>query len=140
MLLDQLAIFFDSIAVAASASSPGVWVGAYRGRFEPVNIPLIVNGGNATVVTVTVKVQESDDNTTFTDLGTLVLTKAVGATVFTVIKLPGQTRKNYVRLSYTASAAGSGTLTGLTIFAGVSRDDFEPYSTGLYIDNGKVVK
>lgn len=139
MIIDQLCVFFDSVAVAASGASAGLPVNIYSGRFEPANIAVLVKGVNTTVVTFTIKAQESDDNNAYTDVASYTLTKNPGAASLAMLRLPSLTRKRYIRLSYTATAAGAGVVTGLTIFAGVTLDGFEPYESGQYIDAGKVV-
>jgi len=140
MLIDQFNVFFDSTVGAASANSPGVNVSPFAGRDEPINITVILTG--AGVGTMAVKVQESNDNTTFTDAGTFGLEKAGPAGAVLTIALPRSVKKKFVRLAYTlAGPQGdqSWTPAGLKVFAAVTRDHFAPYAEGQFIDAGKVV-
>ena len=50
------------------------------------------------------------------------------------IRLAPDIKGPYVRISY------SGGATGMTIFAGITRDHVAQYGKGMYIDKGKVVK
>jgi hypothetical protein len=135
MIIDQLNVFFDDVAVAASKNSTALPTSIYSGRFpQKCNISVLVKGANAANVTFAVKVQESEDNAAFTDVATFSLVKKPALAGFLTFKLPEQTKQKFVRLSYTAT----GTVTGLTIFAAVTRDDFQPYSPGQYVDHGKV--
>ena len=133
MIIDQLCVFFDNAAAAASASSPGINVSPYAGRNEPVNITVILSGvGTGSLA---VKLQESADNAAFTDVSTFNLEKTDAAGASLTFALPYPVKKKFVRLSY----ALTGTPAGLKVFGAVTRDHFAPYSAGQYIDHGKVV-
>ena len=133
MIIDQFCVFFDNVAAAASANSPGINVAPYAGRGEPVNITAILSGVGTG--SMDIKLQESDDNSTFTDVSSFVLTKPDAAGASRTFALPGPVKKKFVRLSYTLT----GTPAGLKVFAAVTRDHFAPYDKGQYIDHGKVV-
>jgi len=135
MITDQFCIFFDNEAVAASGISAAVNVSPFAGRDEPVNVTMIINGANAAAVTLTANIQESDDKTNWESLGTVPVTKPDALAVVKTFILPRETKKKFVRVIYSVSA----TTTGLTFWAGITRDHFAPYAPGQYIDAGKVV-
>jgi hypothetical protein len=137
MLIDQLNVFFDKVASAAAMTGKAVFVGPYLGRSEPVNVFLNAVGTVATAVTFAVAVKESDAvNGTFTPAANLTLVKAGGATEFAhSLRLPRNLSKPYVRIDLALTGT---TVTGLTVSAMVTRDDFAPYAPGQYIDHGKV--
>lgn len=134
-ILDQLCMFFDKAVAAATATSPAVMVGAYRGRGEPLYISFAVAGANAAAVSCDVKLQESDNGTTFTDSLTVKVPKPNAQPVYETIQLPPGFKGKYARIVYTLT----GTATGLTITSGVTRDHVAPYGKGQFITNGKVV-
>ena len=133
MIIDQFGMFFDNVAAAASANSPGVNVSPYAGRDEAVNITTILTGSGTATLAVTL--QESDDNTTFSDVATFTLEKPDAAGAVLVFALPNPVKKKFVRLAY----ALTGTATGLRVFAAVTRDHFAPYARGQFIDAGQTV-
>ena len=135
MIIDQLSIFFDNAVVAASAVSPGINVSPFAGRDEPVNVTTMLTGSNGGTAGLEITVQESDDKTTWSDVGTFHLEKPDTAAVILNFALPRPVKKKFVRLSYELD----GTATGLKIFAGVTRDHFAPYAKGQFIDKGKAV-
>ena len=106
----------------------------YAGRGE-IFITLLAKGANAAAVTFNVTVQESAD-ATFASVGTFSIQKPDELPVIKAIRLPADAKLRKVRLS----VAVTGTVIGLTLFAGVTRDHFAPYDDGLYIDKGKVQK
>ncbi len=135
MITDKFCIFFDNTAAAASGTGAKVNVMPYVGRGEPVNVAVLVKGANAAAVDLALTLKESDDGSTFTDVATFTLKKPDKLPALTTFALPLPTvGKKFVRLDY----ALTGTPAGLTVFAGVTRDHFAPYSKGQYID-GKVV-
>jgi hypothetical protein len=137
MIIDQLNVFFDDVAAAATLNSSGISVSPLLGRAETdyAHITVIAKGPNAAAIATTVKVQESDDNATFTDVATFTLGKPDANDAVLVMRIPLNLKKKYVRLGTTST----GTLTGVTLFAAITRDDFEPYTAGQYINAGKVV-
>ncbi|MDR1947615.1 MAG: hypothetical protein LBQ51_10700 [Desulfovibrio sp.] len=142
MITDQFNIFFDNVATAATANSVSIPLMPWMGRNEPVNVTAIVSGStNTKPVTLAVKLQESADNAAFTDVATFAMTKADTLGAVLVFALPYNLRERYVRLSYTLTLGSGETAaaTNFKIWAGVTRDDFEPYERGQYIDAGKVV-
>ena len=135
MIIDQLCMFFDNVAVAATADSPGINVSPYAGRNEPVNVTVILSGSNGGTASMAIKLQESGDNAAFTDVSTYTLAKPDAAGASLTFALPYPVKKKFVRLSYALTGAPA----GLKVFAAVTRDHFAPYSDGQYIDHGKVV-
>lgn len=135
MIIDQFGVFFDDTAATASMTSSVVNFQPYAGREDPIYISLLAKGANAAALTFTVKVQQSADNATFKDVETFTFAKADALPVLKAIRLPLDVKEKYVRLAATVS----GTVTGVKVFASVTRDHFAPYDKGLYIDGGKVV-
>jgi hypothetical protein len=133
MLIDQLCIFFDNADAAASANSAPVSVSPFSGRDEPVNVTVILSGAGTATLAVTF--QESDDQTTWANVGSFNLNKTNALAHVLTFNIPYPTRKKFVRLAY----ALTGTPTGLKVFAAVTRDHFAPYAPGQYIDAGNVV-
>jgi hypothetical protein len=142
MIIDQLNVFFNSVASAASANSASIPLMSYMGRNEPVNVTFLAQGPNVKPATFAVKVQESDDNSAFSDVASFNLVKDDALPSVLVFALPYPLKKRYVRLAYTLTLAGSGetaTATSFTVWAGVTRDHFAPYGKGQYINAGKEV-
>ena len=135
MIVDQFGVFFDNVAAVAAGTSAVVNVSPYAGRGEPVNVSLIVTGANAAAVSLAVKLQESADGSAFTDVASYNLNKPDAAGAVLAFNLPYMVKKQFVRLTY----ALTGAVTGLKVFAAVTRDHFAPYDQGQYIDHGKVV-
>lgn len=135
MIIDQFGVFFDDAAVAASMTSKVVNVMPYAGRDDSMYITLLAKGANTTALNFTVKVQQSADNTTFTDVETFTFNKADALPALKAIRLPVELKEKYVRLTATVS----GTVAGTKLFSGITRDHLAPYDEGLYIDKGKVV-
>ncbi|MDL2267170.1 hypothetical protein LJC46_04185 [Desulfovibrio sp. OttesenSCG-928-G15] len=133
MIIDQFSVFFDDADAAAAMTSDVVNFQPYAGREDPIYISLLAKGANAASIVVTV--QQSADNATFTDVGSVTVTKAENMAELATIRLPVAVKDKYVRLS----AAVTGTVAGTTLFAGVTRDHVALYDKGLYIDGGKVV-
>lgn len=132
MIIDQFNIFFDNAAAAASATGNVVELMPLMGRNEPVNVTFIAKGDE--VNTFSLKLEESKDGATFGTVATFGFTKGAAPAAFT-LALPKSLEGEYVRLSYTAT----GTVSGTKIFAGITRDHFAPYTTGQFIDAGRVV-
>lgn len=135
MITDQFCIFFDDKAAAASDTSSVVHVGLYAGRGCPIYVSALVKGANAAAVSVVVTIQESADGSTWNNLGTVNIHKPDELPALEAFELPLNLKDRQVRLSY----ALTGTATGLTIWAGVTREHFAPYAEGQFIDHGKVV-
>jgi hypothetical protein len=134
MILDQLSIFSDNVAmIAPSAVSSAISVSPFSGRDEPVNVTVLLNGPNATSVSLAVTLQESDDNM-YGDVATFYMKKPDAAGAIMSFAIPRATKKKFVRLRY----ALTGSPDGLKVFAAVTRDHFAPYAEGQFIDAGKV--
>ncbi len=135
MITDNFATFFDNAPAAATGTGAKVHVMPYVGRGEPVTVTALVKGPNAAAVNLTLTLKESDDGTTFTDVATFKLAKPDKLSAVAAFALPLDTAgKKYVRLDY----ALTGTATGLTVWAGVTRDHFAPYAKGQYLDGKEV--
>lgn len=135
MITDQFGVFFNDTAAAASMTSKVVNVMPYAGRNDPVFISILTKGNNSAALGFTVKVQQSADNATFTDVESFSFTKTDELPAMKAIRLPLDVKKKHVRLA----VAVSGTTTGITVFAGITHDHFAPYDKGQYISKGKVV-
>ena len=101
-------MFFDKAVAAATATSPAVMVGAYRGRGEPLYISFAVAGANAAAVSCDVKLQESDNGTTFTDSCTVKVPKPNALPVYETIQLPPGFKGKYARIVYTLTGTATG--------------------------------
>ena len=133
MIFDQLGMFFDGATLAATGTGAAIRVMPRIGRSEVANIVVCV-AGTSTANTLTIKVQESADNSAFTDVATYTLTKATAKAAIAVIPIPRETKAEFIRLTY----AATGTVTGSTVTAGITRGDVVPYEKGLWVD-GKAV-
>ena len=137
MITDKLALFFDDVAAAASGASQPVHTGIYIGRSGPTYGTIIVKGTNAAAVNLSVNIEESDDKAAWTVVGNMPVAKPIGPDpALVVFTLPIKTKKKFTRLNYTLTGAA----TGLTVWAGVTRDHFAPYEAGLYFDSRGLVK
>ncbi len=135
MIIDRFSVFFDDEAVAASMTSRALGLMPYAGRGE-LFISLLIKGANTGAVSFAVTVQESENGAAFTDVGAYTVEKPDGAAVMRAIRLPAAAKLGKVRLS----VAATGTVTGLTLFAGVTREHFAPYDEGLYLNAGKAIR
>lgn len=117
MIIDQLCVFSDSVAPTVSPSG-AVDLMPFAGKGEPVLVTVAVTAPFAATGTLSIAVQESVDGSAYTAVQTITAPTDVvrkgGAFHFA---LPATLRGRSVRLAYTATNAGSG-----TIFAAVSRD------------------
>lgn len=134
MITDKFCIFFNNKTAAASDNSSVVSVSPWAGRDDPVNVTVVVSGANAAAVSLAVKVQQSEDGTTFHDVASFNVSKPDALGAVGVFALPYALKDRKIRLAYTLT----GTATGLTVWAGITREHFAPYEKGLYIDKGKV--
>lgn len=134
MITDKFCIFFSNKTAAASDNSEVVSVSPWAGRDDPVNVTVVVSGANSAAVSLAVKVQESEDGAAFTDVATFNVSKPDALGAVGVFALPYALKRRKIRLSYTLT----GSATGLTVWAGITREHFAPYEKGLYIDRGKV--
>lgn len=134
MIIDQFGVFFDDAAASGSMTSEGLTFMPYAGRGEPIIVSFLAKGANASAVTYTVNVQQSEDNATFATAGSFTISKPNAAPVLKAIRLPEGVWRRYVRLSISATGPVSG-----TVFAAITRDHFAPYDEGQYIDAGRVV-
>ena len=133
MITDAFSTFFDSVPSAATATSPTLNLMSYFSRNEVVNLTFLASGPS-TAATFTIAVHESPDGTTFNKVSEHYLKKPNTAAGLLTIRLAPDIKGPFVRVSY------SGGATGMTIFAGITRDQVAMYENGMYIDKGKVVK
>jgi hypothetical protein len=133
MITDQLACFFDNTTMAATMTSSVVYVMPYAGREDPIYVS--VQMPDAVAGSFTLTLQESADNSTWTDVQAYTITVDVAGPFLTMLRLPLRLKEENIRFT----VAGATDFAGKAIFVGVTRDDFEPYAKGLYIDAGKVV-
>ncbi len=136
MIIDQLCVFSDNVAVKASGNSASFPVASFLGKASPVIVSVAVTEVYPATATLKIEVQESNDNSTFTAVGGIDAPKAkltrVGAFSFI---LPATLRGKFIRLAYTV---GGTPATG-KLWAGITRDEFSGYEPGQYIKAGKVV-
>lgn len=132
MITDQFAIFFDSDALAASGTGQVISAPPYSGRNNPINVTVTVNGAEKGDFEFAL---EQSDGSGFAEVVKYSVYKREGENMITGFAIPQSTKEQYLRLLY----AFSGDPTGMTIFAGVTRDHMAPYSEGQYITNGKVI-
>ena len=136
MIIDQLNVFTDNIAVKNSATSPALPVMPFLGKGEPVNVTVVVTEPYAAAATLTVGVQEADTELgPYTVLATYTFPGINKAGATLTFPLPKSLKKKLVALVYTVT----GTTTTGKLFAAVTRDTLQPYEAGQYIKNGKVV-
>jgi hypothetical protein len=138
MITDKFGLFFDNAAAAASMTSAAVPVNRFAGREDPVNVTIVVKGPDASGANVTLNLQQSADGTTFTTVSTVVIPNP-GANQVVTISLPRAVTGPYLRMTGAAVAITNGAIAGITVWAGVTEEDYEPYVAGLYIDKGKVI-
>jgi len=135
MLIDQNSVFFDDATAAASMTSKVIGLMPYAGREDAGNITFTARGANTSPVTFTVNVEESADKAAFATVGVFTVEKTGSAPAMQTLSLPASVKERFVRLSVTAT----GGTAGLTVFAGLTQEDFAPYDKGLFINAGKVV-
>jgi hypothetical protein len=138
MITDKFGLFFDNAAAAASMTSAVINIKKFAGRQDPVNITIMVNGPETSGADVEIELQQSPDNATFTTLTTVTISNPALNQVVS-IALPRATTEPYLRMTGVATAADGGAITGITVWAGVTEEDYEPYAKGMYIDKGKVI-
>lgn len=134
MIIDQLGVFFDDTAVAASMTSEVIPFMPWAGREDPVYITLLAKGETTDALTFSIQFQQSEDSTTFETVATYEMKKPSADPVIKALRLPLMTKYKYARMLVTVTGTVAGTL-----FAGVTRDHFAPYEEGLYIDAGEVI-
>ena len=135
MIADAFTMFFDAPA-AASGTSAVVFPGIFAGRGEPINVTTTLAGPNGAAVSMVFTVQHSTDGTTWKDLATVNLTKPNAKPTVLSFALPQALQYKQLRLTYTLT----GSPAGLALWSGITRDHFAPYTDGLYIDAGVVIK
>jgi hypothetical protein len=138
MITDKFGLFFDNAAAASSMTSAVVNIKPFAGRQEPVNVTIIVKGPDTSGANVAINLQQSPDGTTFTTLTSVTIPNPALNQVVS-IALPRSTAQPYLRMTGAAAAIQGGAITGITVWAGVTAEDYEPYAKGMYIDKGKVV-
>lgn len=137
MIIDQLNVFTDNLAVRSTANSPAVPVMSFIGKgSQPVNVSVVVTEPYAAAATLTVGVQESDSEMgPFATVATYAFPGINKAGAALTIPLPPATKKKFVSLAYTVTGT---TATG-KLFAAVTRDVLGFIEPGQYINKGKVV-
>ena len=135
MITDALGTFTDSQPITSAGNSDSIAVMPYIGRTGTAYISLLATEPYTDGATMTVDVQESDDDSTFETVASFVfpLHTPHGQGMMS-IGFPGNITKKHVRLAYKPSGASAGKL-----WAGVTRDDIKGMVPGLYIHKGKVV-
>ena len=110
------------------------------GKLNPIPLTLKITEAIAGVTddTVDIKLQQSDDGTTFEDVpnGVISIPKADAGKVgrgLSAKYLPRDVTKQYIKAVVTATGATAGGL-----FMALTREDDEPMEAGLYIDKGRV--
>ena len=146
MILDQLATFFDerdpALTLATATPSKAVNVPALAGRLDPIHCFIDIKATVATSKSgsVAVALQEADDEAFTVPAVILALTFPLVAGVNDVLEffdLPAGARKEFVRLSVTATSNDSAAV--VKVRAGVTQDVYRPYERGQYRDKGRVV-
>jgi hypothetical protein len=139
MITDKFGLFFDNAAAAASMTSAVINIKKFAGRQDPVNITIMVKGPDTSVANATLNLQQSADNATFTTVTTLVIPNP-GLNQVVTIALPRTVAQPYLRMTgAVVKVESSDVITGITVWAGVTEEDYEPYAKGMYIDKGKVI-
>lgn len=118
MIIDRDYLFANELAVTASANSNAIDNGAGGDAIgQELTFHNVVGEDFAGLTSLTIKVQTSEDNSTWNDLVISPAIKAAelvtGADVFQVRVPKGM--KRYVRIAYTVS--GTGTAGKITSFA-----------------------
>ena len=138
MIIDNLNVFSDNVAVAAGNSNV-VNVMPFLGRGEPVNVAVCVTSNINNLTSLTVKLQQADSAAgTFADVGaglTLTLAELKAGNTFR-FELPDNAVKPALRLNYTI--AGTAPTAG-RLFAAITRDTRLNWAPGQRIDKGRVV-
>ena len=139
MIIDNLNVFFDNVAVAAGNSAV-VRVMPFLGRGEPVNVTVCVTSDVNNLTSLTMKLQQADTAIgTFTDCGTgltLTLAELKAGNAFR-FDLPDNAVKPCLRLNCTVT--GTAPSAG-KMFAAITRDMRLGWAPGQMIDKGRVVK
>lgn len=136
MITDQLGVFTDNLAVKTSGNSSSVPLMPFAGKGEPVTVSVAVTEAYPATATLTIAVQESDNNSAFTVVSSLTVPSAkltkIGA--FS-LPLPSALRGKYARLAYTV---GGSPATG-KLWAGITMDEYSGMETGQYVKAGKKI-
>lgn len=135
MITDKFNLFTDNVPVRANANSTTVSLMPFAGNNEPVNVTVIATEAYPAGAGLSVTVQESADNTTFSDVATYKFADLLKPEEVLSFSLPQELKKKYVRLAYVVTGSPA---TG-KLWAGITRDHIAPYESGLYINKGKVV-
>ena len=146
MILDKLLRMSNAQAVTASAASTDVIdLGVLTDIGEGREIELLVQVGTAFTAagaaTMTVALQGSVDNSTFTDMAVTraipVASLTAGATLFNISVPPvgtGQAHPRYLRMNYTVA---TGPMTAGTVTAALllDRQNATAYAPGIVVAN-----
>lgn len=138
MLLDNTQILFEG-AVTGTGKVVELSGMKIPGKMNPIPLCLkITKAITGVTADMTIKLQQSDDGTTFEDVpnSTISIAKAdVGKVgrIKSVKYLPREVTKSFIKAVVTATGATAGEL-----FMALTREDEEPMEAGLYIDKGVV--
>ena len=138
MIIDNLCVFSSpDTAITTGAVSAVVPLEPYTGKGPNlVNIAVIVTTAfTPAAATVTVVLQQSDDNSAFTDVASFAMPDPTKAGAMLTFAVPYAFKGQYARLKY----AVTGTSATGKLFSAVTRDHFGPYEAGQYIDAGRAV-
>lgn len=139
MLLDNTQILFEGVVTGTGkvVELSGMKI---PGKMNPIPMCLKITKAitGLTADTLDIKLQQSDDGTTFEDVpnSTISIAKAdVGKVgrIKSVKYLPREVTKSFIKAVVTATGATAGEL-----FMALTREDEEPMEAGLYIDKGVV--
>jgi len=126
MLIDSNSVLFDHVAITSSAvNSTSVPLTSleYPGHSEPISMFCRVSTAFASGTSLAVKIQESADNSTWSDVSGTTMSLALSALTkgadFGYRFLPKNVSKAYVRLV----ATPTGTFTAGKLFAAIVRED-----------------
>lgn len=125
MIYDELLSLAENKGLGSAVTGTAVDLGQEKpglGALEPPFYALLFTSGATGAGSVTFKIQDSDDNSTFTDAVSFTLTAGkIPANM--AIPLPLQ-HKRYVRLATTVTATDSNTVAG-TLVKAVLHNEFE---------------
>lgn len=140
MIIDNTQVLFegDVTGTGKVVELKGIKI---PGKMNPIPMTLRITKAitGLTADTLDIKLQQSDDGTTFEDVpnSTISIAKAdVGnvGRIKSVKYLPREVTKQYIKAVVTATGATAGEL-----FMALTREDDEPMEAGLYIDKGQVL-
>ena len=125
MVYDELLSLAENKGLGTAITGTAIDLGQEKpglGALKPAFYALLFTSGATGAGTVTFKIQDSDDNSTFADVSSFTLT-ASKIPENMAVPLP-LTHKRYVRLATTVSATESNTVAG-TLVKAVLHNEFE---------------